>query len=113
VHFAFSVLLFLVIILFNAINDASVVSMIFILASYTYGPLLGLFAFGLLLKNRGVKDKWVPFICLLSPIFTFFISQNSSIFLRNYVFDNELIIVNALFTFVGLLMISKKNKVNG
>ena len=109
VHFAFSVLLFLVIILFNAINDASVVSMIFKLASYTYGPLLGLFAFGLLLKNRGVKDKWVPFICLLSPIFTFFISQNSSVFFGNYVFDNELIIVNALFTFVGLLMTSKKN----
>ena len=111
VHLAFSFILFLVIILFKSINDQSVVTMIFVLASYTYGPLLGLFSFGLLVKNKDVKDKFVPYICFLSPLATFLISKNSTALFGNYVFDNELIIVNGLITFVGLLIISKR-KIN-
>lgn len=107
VHLAFSFIMFLVIILFKAINDQSVVTMIFVLASYTYGPLLGLFAFGLLLKNKEVKDQFVPIICLISPLLTFVISKNSNLLFGNYVFDNELIILNGLITFLGLLVISK------
>jgi Na+/proline symporter len=107
VHVGFSVLMFLVIIIFNAINDDSVVKMVFKIASYTYGPLLGLYAFGLFVKSKTVHDKLVPFICLISPAICFLITQNSELLLGNYVIDNELIIVNGLITFLGLLLISK------
>src|SRR5690606_1769529 len=108
VHLSFSMLMFGVILVFNAINDASVVSMIFRAASYTYGPLLGLYSFGLILKNRKVRDKATPIICVLSPIFTFLIIENSALIFGNYAFDNELIILNALITFVGLYVFSKR-----
>jgi Na+/proline symporter len=107
VHLSFSALLFLVILVFNSINDSSVVGMIFKVASYTYGPLLGLYAFGLFQKNKSVNDKLVPLICLLSPAVTFIISENSKTFFFGYVFDNELIILNALITYFGLFMSSK------
>ena len=107
VHIGFSLLMFLVIIIFNAINDASVVSMIFKIASYTYGPLLGLYTFGLFMKSKTVHDKLVPLICVISPAVCFLISKNSALLFGDYVFDNELIIVNGLITFIGLLFISK------
>ena len=107
VHIGFSTLMFLVILLFNAINDASVVSMIFKIASYTYGPLLGLFCFGMFMKTKTVHDKLVPIICLISPAICFLISYNSAALFGDYVIDNELIIVNGLITFIGLLIISK------
>ena len=107
VHVGFSFLMFLVIVIFNAINDDSVVKMVFKIATYTYGPLLGLYAFGLFMKSKTVHDKLVPFICLISPAICFFISKYSSNLFGDYVFDNELIIVNGLITFLGLLLISK------
>jgi Na+/proline symporter len=107
VHIGFSFLMFLVIVIFNSINDDSVVKMVFKIASYTYGPLLGLYAFGLFMKSKTVHDKLVPFICLISPTICFFVSKYSSVLFGNYVFDNELIIVNGLITFLGLLVISK------
>jgi len=107
VHLSFSFLMFLVIIIFYAVNDASVVKMIFKVASYTYGPLLGLYAFGLFMKTKTVHDKLVPFICLLSPAICFFISSYSVEIFGDYTFDNELIIVNGLITFIRLLLISK------
>jgi Na+/proline symporter len=107
VHVGFSILMFMVIILFNAINDDSVVKMVFKIATYTYGPLLGLFAFGLFMKSKAVHDKLVPYICLISPAICFLITQNSERLFGKYVIDNELIIVNGLITFLGLLLISK------
>jgi Na+/proline symporter len=107
VHVAFSILMFLVIIVFNSLNDKSVVTMIFKVASYTYGPLLGLYAFGLFMKSKTVHDKFVPLICVLSPAICFLISKYSAVLLGNYVIDNELIIVNGLITFIGLFLISK------
>ena len=107
VHIGFSFLMFLVIIIFNSLNDKSVVTMIFKVASYTYGPLLGLYAFGLFMKTKTVKDKLVPFVCVISPLICFFISKNSAVLFENYVIDNELIIINGLITFIGLLVISK------
>ncbi|RWX02357.1 sodium:solute symporter [Flavobacterium cerinum] len=112
VHVSFSLLMFLVIIIFNAINDSSVVSMIFRIASYTYGPLLGLYSFGLFMKNYAIKDKIVPFVCVASPLLTLLISLNSSLLFGDYVFDSELIIVNGLITFLLLLCISKKKTVS-
>lgn len=107
VHIGFSFLLFLVIIVFNSLNDKSVVTMIFKVASYTYGPLLGLYAFGLFMKTKTVHDKFVPIVCLVSPLICFLITKYSADLFGNYVIDNELIIVNGLITFLGLLLISK------
>ena len=107
VHIGFSFLMFLVIVIFNSVNDASVVKMIFKIASYTYGPLLGLYAFGLFLKSKTVHDKLVPFVCIISPAICYFISINSAKLFGNYVIDNELIIVNGFITFIGLVLISK------
>ena len=107
VHFAFSAGMFIVILIFNAINDSSVLRMIFRVASYTYAPLLGLHALGLFMKSKKVTDRFVPFICLLSPALTFLINENSASLFAGYIFDNELIIVNTLITFVGLWITSK------
>lgn len=109
VHLSFSGLMFLVILVFNSINDSSVVGMIFKVASYTYGPLLGLYAFGLFLKSKKVNDKLVPFICLFSPMVTYLINENSKTLFFGYAFDNELIIINGMITFIGLYLISKSS----
>lgn len=109
VHLSFAFLMFLVIIIFNYINDSSVVSMIFKVASYTYGPLIGLYAFGLFVKNRTLRDCLVPYICIVSPLICWYLSSNSVDLLFGYNFDNELIIINALITFIGLMSISKRN----
>jgi Na+/proline symporter len=106
VHIAFSGLMFLTIIIFNAINNDAVVSAIFTVASYTYGPLLGLYSFGLFIGNRQVMDKLVPFICILSPAICYFLNAESKSILGGYVFGNELIIVNGLITFIGLWVTS-------
>lgn len=107
VHVGFSGLMFLTIIFFNSVNNDAVVSAIFKIASYTYGPLLGLYSFGLLMTRRQVNDKLVPFICLISPAICYFLSTDSTKLLGGYVFDNELIIVNGFITFAGLLLFSK------
>lgn len=112
VHVGFSLLMFLVVVLFNIVNNTAVVSAIFTVASYTYGPLLGLYGFGLFLKIRGVRDKLVPIICILSPAICFFLNANSKTLMGGYVFDNELIVVNGLVTFIGLLIISKPQSTN-
>ncbi|RYD80602.1 MAG: sodium:solute symporter [Sphingobacteriales bacterium] len=108
VHVAFSILMFLVIIVINAFNSSSVVSLIFTIASYTYGPLLGLYSFGLFVKNRGLHDKLVPIVCILSPFLCYLLSSYSKEILGGYVFSVELILINGLITFIGLLFISKK-----
>lgn len=107
VHIGFSLFMFLVVVLFNEINNAAVVSAIFIVASYTYGPLLGLYGFGLFVKSRGVRDKLVPLICLISPAVCYLLNANSASLMGGYVFDNELILVNGFITFIGLMIISK------
>ena len=108
VHLLFSVLILLTVIAFNALNNEAVVSAIFKVASYTYGPLLGLYGFGLLLKSRKVRDRLVPFICLISPICCLYLNAYSQTWLGGYTFDNELIIVNGGLTFLLLLICSKR-----
>ena len=112
VHIAFSGLMFLTIILFNALNNDAVVTAIFKVASYTYGPLLGLYSFGLFVSYRQVNDKLVPFICLISPAVCYYLSSESKRLLGGYVFDNELIIVNGLITFAGLWITSSRKQLN-
>lgn len=107
VHLGFCVITFFVIIIFRAINDESVITSVFKAAGYTYGPLLGLFSFGLFTK-RAIRDKYVPIICLLSPVISYVINIYSQQFFFGYKFGFEILILNGALTFLGLLLISKK-----
>jgi Na+/proline symporter len=111
VHIGFSILILLVILFFNAVNNASVVSAIFKVATYTYGPLIGLFGFSLYAKKRKVMDKATPVICVLAPAACFLIDKYSAYLFNGYVFAEELIIVNGLLTFLGLLIVSKRRPI--
>ena len=104
VHFGFSIVMLLVILLFHVINDESVVSAIFKVAGYTYGPLLGLFSFGILTKRR-VNDNLVPFICVISPIVIYLINLYILPFTA-YKVGFELIVYNGMFTYLLLLLTS-------
>jgi len=84
------------------------VTAIFKVATFTYGPLIGLFAFSLFAKKRQVMDKATPFIVILAPILCFFIDKYSTVLFNGYVFAEELIIVNGLLTFIGLWLMSKR-----
>lgn len=108
VHIGFSFVMMLVILVFKVINNDSVVNAIFKAAGYTYGPLLGLFAFGMI-TNRMVKDKLVPIICIISPLISFIIDKNS-LALTGYSIGFELIIINGLITFFLLLCTSFKGE---
>lgn len=110
VHIGFSVILFLVIVLFWWINDDSVVVMLFRIAGYTYGPLLGLYAFGLF-TSRKVRDNLVPVVCLVAPLLTYIITENSEALLWGYKFGFELLLLNGLLTFVGLWGIRNQKEV--
>ena len=106
-HLLFSVLLVFVILLFDGINNESVVMAVFRAASYTYGPILGLFVFGMYSKRK-IKDKWVPAIGISSPIICYFISAYSEFLFNGYKFGFELLILNGLITMTGLYSISRK-----
>ncbi len=105
VHIGFSVVLFFVILAFWFINDDSVISAIFTAAGYTYGPLLGLYAFGFF-TGRKIVDRFAPAVCIAAPILTYIINANSELLLFGYKFGFELLILNGLLTFLGLLGIS-------
>ncbi|MBL3656890.1 sodium:solute symporter [Fulvivirga sediminis] len=107
VHLSFSFILFLVIIIFKEINNEAVISSVFKAAGYTYGPLLGLYSFGLFTKLE-IKDKWVPVVCIISPVLSLLINNYSEKLLKGYEFGFEILILNGAFTFVGLLMLVKK-----
>jgi Na+/proline symporter len=107
VHISFALLLLFVVVLFRAINDRAVIDKLFTVAGYTYGPLLGLYSFGLFTKFN-VRDKWVPVVAILSPIISYIISVNSETLFNGYKFGFELLIVNGILTFVGLFLLRKK-----
>jgi SSS family solute:Na+ symporter len=107
VHIMFTFILFVTIVIFDQINDKSVVSAVFKAAGFTYGPLLGLYVFGL--SNKLViNDKWVPAICILSPVASFILDRNSSTWFGGYEFGFEILLINAAFTFIGLMIAVKK-----
>lgn len=107
VHLLFSCIIFIVIMVFEAINDQSVIDAIFQIAGYTYGPLLGLYSFGLFSK-KDVHDPYVPWVAVASPILTYIINANSEAWLFGYKFNFELLILNGAITFLGLWLIRKK-----
>lgn len=108
VHIMFSVILMLVIIVFRIINDKSVVDAIFTVAGYTYGPLLGMFAFGLLTKKQ-IRDKLVPIIAILSPLISLGLYYLVKYLANGYKLGYEILLINGLICFVGLYLISFRN----
>ncbi len=108
VHISVALVLLSVIIIFKAINNQAVIAKLFTIAGYTYGPLLGLYSFGLFTKLKP-RDKWVPVVCLVSPVISYFLSLNSIALFNGYVFGFELLIVNGILTFTGLFILSKHN----
>ena len=109
VHIGFSVLFLIIIIIFKEVNERSVIDAVLNVAGYTYGPLLGLFSFGLFTKLK-IKGPVVLAICILSPLLSYVVSSNSPDWFNGYKFGIEILIVNGLFTFIGLLLIGKVNK---
>lgn len=106
-HLFFSAMLILIILLFRALNNESIVVAVFKVAGYTYGPILGLFIFGLYF-NRKANNRLVPVVAVLAPVASFFINKYASVLFNGYQFGFELLIVNALLTTIGLLLISRK-----
>jgi SSS family transporter len=109
VHFTFAGILLLVIVIFKLINNDAVINNLFTWAGYTYGPLLGLYTFGLFTKKQ-VHDKLVPIVCILSPIICVVLNDHSKELFDGYKFGFEMLIVNGFFTFVGLSVISKRSE---
>jgi SSS family transporter len=107
VHLVFTFVMFLVILMFHWINDQSVINSVFIIAGYTYGPLLGLYSFGLFTKWQ-VNDKWVPYVAVAAPILAYIISSNSEAWFWGYKFGFEVLILNGGLMFAGLLLLRKK-----
>ena len=108
VHLGFAVLFTLIIIFYYHNQNEHLIDILYQVASITYGPLLGLFFFGLTTK-RVVKDKLVPVICVAAPVICFVLNNNSEVWF-NYQFDFELLLLNGLLTYSGLYLISKKAK---
>jgi len=109
VHIGFSLLLFVVILIFKAINDdQSVIDAVLTVAGYTYGPILGLFAFGLFTRYK-IKDNLVLPVCLASPLVSYLLNIYSEELFGGYKFGYEILMVNGLLTFIGLFLIRKNH----
>jgi Na+/proline symporter len=107
VHITFAFIFFLFVMLFYWANEPSMIGVILKVAGYTYGPLLGLFSFGILTK-RQVKDKLVPIICITAPVICYVLDLYQKNIFGSFEIGLELLIINGLLTFIGLLIISKK-----
>ena len=104
VHVGMATLMGITIFIFHLLNSTSVIDAVYILASYTYGPILGMFAFGIFMKQP-VRDRYIPLVTLLSPVLCFVLQKNSEVWFNGYQFSYELLILNALFTFIGLCLL--------
>jgi Na+/proline symporter len=109
VHLGFSVLFLAIIMLFKAINEKSVIDAVLKAAGYTYGPLLGLFTFGLFTK-RFIRGISVFLVCILAPCIAFLLSTKAPEWFNGYQIDIEIVIINGMITFLGLWLVSKKSK---
>jgi hypothetical protein len=106
VHIGFTAVFIIVILIFRALNSQEVISAVFSIAGYTYGPLLGLFAFGLYLK-RPLSDKFVPFVCVAAPFLTYAVEEFTKATF-DFEFGFSKLMLNGFITFVGLWMLSRK-----
>jgi Na+/proline symporter len=110
VHISFALLLLTVIVIFKNLNDSAIIQKLFKAAGYTYGPLLGLYAIGLFTKLN-LKDKLIPYICILSPVICYILDENSKQWFGGYEFGFLILPLNGLITFIGLLLIRKPTTV--
>ena len=108
VHIGMAILMAICIYVIRLLNDDSVIQTVYKVASYTYGPLLGMFCFGIFTKKQ-VRDRWIPFVVLLAPVITWVIDVNSVAWFNGYVFSHERLILNALLTFIGMICLIKKS----
>ncbi|MDR0233114.1 MAG: sodium:solute symporter [Dysgonamonadaceae bacterium] len=108
VHIGMAAIMVAVIFAINLLNNDSVIQTVYKVASYTYGPLLGMFVFGMFTK-KAVKDRWVPLVAIVSPVLCFILDLNSQAWFNGYQFSHERLILNAFFTFVGLCFLIRKN----
>ena len=109
IHTGMAVLMAVCILVFNALNSTSVIDAVYRLASYTYGPILGLFSFGLCCKAR-VRDKWVPAVAVAAPLLCLVLDMNSVRWFGGYHFSYELLLMNAVFTMLGLCLLIRKKQ---
>ncbi|KAB1064742.1 sodium:solute symporter [Salibacter halophilus] len=109
VHIGVSVVLVIVIVAFRAINNESVISELFTAAGFTYGPLLGLYAFGLFSKWH-IKDRWVWPVLIAAPILSYVVKANAKEWFNGYEVGFEVVIINGLLTFIGLMLIKSVKK---
>ena len=107
VHIIMSLLMVIVIVVFYELNDDSAINAVYNLAAYTYGPILGMFVFGLATK-KPVRDRWVPVVCVASPIICYVLQTNSEAWFGGWQISFELLIINALVTVAGLCLLIKK-----
>jgi Na+/proline symporter len=111
VHLVFAVIFLLFVMVFKWVNNPSMIGVILKVAAYTYGPLLGLFAFGMLTKRR-VKDKLVPYIAFASPLICFVIDKFQQKIFGSFEIGLELLIINGLITFIGLYLVSSPPQID-
>ncbi len=109
VHLGFSLLFLVIIVIFREINEKAVIDAVLGIATYTYGPLLGLFSFGIFTRLQ-VRDRLVPVVCVLSPILCYILSIYSPYLFNGYKLGLEILLINGIFTFIGLALISKKGE---
>ena len=108
VHIGMAMLMAACIYVIHLLNDDSVIQTVYKVASYTYGPLLGMFCFGIFTK-RQVRDLWIPLVVILAPVITWIIDVNSIEWFNGYVFSHERLILNAMLTCLGMVCLIKKN----
>ena len=108
IHLVIAALMAAAIYVFYLLNTKSAIDAVYKLASYTYGPILGMFTFGLCCK-RQIHQKWVPLVAVLSPVLSYIIQANSERWFGGYSFSYELLLVNALLTVIGMCLLIKKN----
>lgn len=107
VHLTFAAIFLLFVMVYKWVNNPSMIGVILKVAAYTYGPLLGLFSFGILTKRK-VNDALVPWVCIISPIICFLIDSFQKQLFGSFEIGLELLIINGLITFLGLFLISQK-----
>jgi Na+/proline symporter len=107
VHIIIALIFFACILIFRSLNDKAVIDKLFTIAGYTYGPLLGLYSFGLF-TTRKVLDKATPVVAILSPVICWLLSRYSVELFNGYKFGFELLLLNGFLTFIGLLIFSKQ-----
>ena len=109
VHISMTIIFFLCILIFREINSRSIIDKILELAGYTYGPLLGLFGFGILTKRSLPNSFIIALIALISPVLCYLLQTNAPKILGGYTIGIEILLINGMLTFLGLLIISKKS----